>query len=836
MNEGRMRSESGVALVAALLIMLLMSTLLAGFTVVVMSDQQNRWVDRERTKAFYASHAAIEKLTADLGGLFATNVAPSPAQLNALQAQPPTTMSDVSFVAADGTSGYALGFTPDANGNPTAQSRMIASGPYEGMTGLVTPYTIDVTARTAAGGETHLRRQLQAVAIPVFQFGIFSETDLSFFPGPVFNFGGRVHTNANLYLASGATLTLADRVTAVNEIIRTNLSNGWATNTNYTGAVNVVTVPGSTRPLAPTEGSLVGTIGSALNDPTWMNLTMGPYAGSLRNGRTGARRLDLALVTIGGQPVDLVRRPTSATENVTNPQLYGQRYFSFASLRILLSDTPAKIQNLPTVTAANPVLLEGNWVAAPPAGYNNNAVDAVHPPIGLSSGNLLDGYRTLAGTPVIGGNIKIEAQDPNGNWRDVTAEILSLGIAGPNISNPNGAGNPCAPPSPDAVIRIQRVRDVPSTVPPLGLGATAAQNCGVGTTNATDFWPNVLYDPREGNVRDVAPGNAAQVALGGVMHYIELDVNNLRRWFLGQIGATGVNVMNTTGYVVYFSDRRGNQDLAGNETGEYGFEDTVNPASAAGTPNNVLDAGEDVNANGVLDTYGGQPRANGAAAPLGAGATPGTFVDPAIAKVNQAIFFRRALKLTNGTLGNIIAPGLTIVSENPVYVQGDYNANAAGGFGNPHVATAIIADAVTLLSNAWSDTESFLSPNDLNGRQAIDTWYRVAVMAGKTPSFPQPTGWGAAQDFGTDGGVHNFLRYIENWGTSTLNYRGSLASFYYSRQATGTYKCCTQVYSPPTRGYNFDIDFLTPALLPPRTPAFRDLNTLGFTQITTAGR
>ena len=82
-----------------------------------------------------------------------------------------------------------------------------------------------------------MRRTLQTVAIPVFQFGIFSENDLSFFAGPNFNFGGRVHTNVNLYLAegNGATLTMADRVTAVGEVIRTNLSNGWDANTQLHG-------------------------------------------------------------------------------------------------------------------------------------------------------------------------------------------------------------------------------------------------------------------------------------------------------------------------------------------------------------------------------------------------------------------------------------------------------------------------------------------------------------------------------------------------------------------------------------------------------------------------
>lgn len=52
-----------------------------------------------------------------------------------------------------------------------------------------------------------------------------------------------------------------------------------------------------------------------------------------------------------------------------------------------------------------------------------------------------------------------------------------------------------------------------------------------------------------------------------------------------------------------------------------------------------------------------------------------------------------------------------------------------------------------------------------------------------------------------------------------------------SRQAVGTYKCCADVYTPPTRAFVFDTDFLIPALLPPRTPMFRDVNTTGFAQI-----
>jgi hypothetical protein len=189
-----------------------------------------------------------------------------------------------------------------------------------------------------------------------------------------------------------------------------------------------------------------------------------------------------------------------------------------------------------------------------------------------------------------------------------------------------------------------------------------------------------------------------------------------------------------------------------------------------------------------------------------------------------------------------------VTAENPVYVQGNYNActnvtwNGANpacvgaGFGNQpavdHVSAAIIADAVTFLSNRWNDIRSFNQPYNVDNRPGATTWYRTAIIAGKGLNFDRPANnAGDHTDFGTDGGAHNFIRYIEDWGGQTLNYRGSLISFYTSRQAVGLYKCCDNVYSPPSRGYNFDTDFLTPALLPPRTPMFRDLNTLTFRQI-----
>jgi hypothetical protein len=118
----------------------------------------------------------------------------------------------------------------------------------------------------------------------------------------------------------------------------------------------------------------------------------------------------------------------------------------------------------------------------------------------------------------------------------------------------------------------------------------------------------------------------------------------------------------------------------------------------------------------------------------------------------------------------------------------------------------------------------------MTNRNANTTYYRAAIAGGKNIPFPQPTWSGVAQDFGTDGGLHNFLRYLEDWSGQTLYYNGSLVSMYYAEYDTGIFKCCTTVYSPPTRSYAFDTQFLNPANLPPGTPMFQDVVNLSYHQ------
>jgi hypothetical protein len=891
----RLHAERGSALLTVLLLLSLSVVMLGGFMTMVVTDQRLRSGDHDSTRAFYGAHGALEKLTADLGNLFLSDFSPNADQIDELTGASPE-FERIAFAEdADGNPGYRInvedldgdGSAFDVNGNPETEEDDIESGPFQGLRALSSTYILTAVARAEngprAGSEVHLERKVNTVSIPLFQFGIFSETDLSLFAGPAFDFGGRIHSNGNLFIAAGTgPLTVRDRVTVVGELVRSHLSNGWDTNTNYNGAVSVIRAAGVFRNLEKTEGSLLNTIGSAQNEPTWTNTSIGTYNGYLRNGRTGARRLDLPFVSFGATPVDLIKRGVADED----PRILDQRYYKLASLRILLSDTDANLTSLPGVVAATaPLTLDGGvygqpvgvsagnpavvpispTTAAVPCGSNVinvasaaafpaagriRVVTALGPPVVWSAvltytgkaGNQLTGvrgvpicggtafalnrnvqlvveYATPFGTPLLGGRIKIEMQLGDFSWTDVTAEILGLGISGRNLMT---AG--CAEPAPNAILRLQRLRTVP---------LAGVLPCGNGSANALDYVPNVLYDTREGLRRDnVAVANTT-LRLSGVMQYVELDVRNLSRWFRGEIGVSGPNALNVNGFTVYFSDRRTNRNALGNETGEFGYEDFINPLDADGISNAVLDQGEDVDGDGSLDRYGENAIVvAGSTGNFTAAARPWTGVTAAEARYNRAVLFRRGLKLTNGSLGNIVMPGLTIASENPVYVEGHYNANAAG-FGAGNAAAAVIADSVTLLSAAWNDETSLQQPNNPNNRNAVTTWYRMAILAGKGRSFPQPGG--TAQDFGTDGGVHNFLRYLEDWSGTQLRYRGALASFFHNRQGTGTYKCCTNVYSPPARMYEFDLNFRQPSLLPPNTPMFRDVNTTAFRQVIRRG-
>ena len=170
--------------------------------------------------------------------------------------------------------------------------------------------------------------------------------------------------------------------------------------------------------------------------------------------------------------------------------------------------------------------------------------------------------------------------------------------------------------------------------------------------------------------------------------------------------------------------------------------------------------------------------------------------------------------------------GLTIASQNPVYIQGDYNTGTttslpsssvpANSTGNPsntdsptvagytRKASAVLGDAVMFLSNAWNDSNSSLS---VSSRDASNTTYNTAIMAGFMPSNYTPT---SGSQYGYSGGGNNFPRFLESWSGNSCTYYGSMVELFQSATFTGKWDT-GNIYVPPVRRWNFDTNFSTKA-------------------------
>ncbi len=955
MKDTKDRSQ-GFTLIATLLMLLLMSGLAIGLLMMVNTEQKVGKGDLQNNVAYHNAEGGIEHMTSDLAAAFKSMQAPTPRVISAIGNNPPSipgvTWKDYQITSVPcGAQCYG----------------QIQSGPNQGLWAQIIPVNMLVTAAQAGGEEVSMTRTAQVALIPVFQFGVFSDSDLGFYSSPTLNFNGRVHTNGDLYLgvASAYKLTFHDKLTAYGNVVRAVLPNGLAASSyNDTGTVLIpIASQGcdgsqpACRAIGSTEGSVTGAGGNppqSSQNTNWPKISLSTYNGFVidgnygKTGGTGATNLSLPFVNGTNFPYEIIRRAPAGEPPAS--ALGGSRLYNIAQIRVLLSDDPSelpggvgvRLYNGPTasygvdytngvaasVPGTLPALGAGRWystyfaeastavkdttgwvncMASPglgadwalPGAMNNPTLTPgpVPGPLGGSTYNLIDGY------------LQVQYKNVAGNWVDVTSEWLNLGFAR-GLTPPTAPGS--NPVNPNAILLFQEPADRN------GNGVLdAAQNstggCGAklavnrpaetpndantnqpyygdgsktGSVSRNNWYPLNFYDTREGNPRDT---NTGVCTANGVMNAVEIDVGNLQRWLAGQTGTNGTNVdyLTQNGYVLYFSDRRGmlknpNVNPAA-KTGDSGLEDSINSSSAAGTPDNKLDpmpngktlSPEDVNENGVLDNFGEADLGDGFNAGNTAnGAQYSTTVNCmssfGTAKPNSTAArkawvsgARHVLKLVDGGFGNLpVRPdsptctsgtrtwtckgGFTVASENPVYIQGDYNTNSADTIWNatpvdktgpPYFAAAgIVADAVTVLSNNWSDLASFAYPTaPATGRVAKTTYYRVAIAAGKNMNFPFPS-WESSTNYGTgtDGGVHNFLRFLESWNGVQLNYYGSLVSLYYSTYNTGMFKCCTySVYEPPSRNYIFDADFAIPQGLPPGTPMFRDVNNLSYRQIYT---
>lgn len=175
--------------------------------------------------------------------------------------------------------------------------------------------------------------------------------------------------------------------------------------------------------------------------------------------------------------------------------------------------------------------------------------------------------------------------------------------------------------------------------------------------------------------------------------------------------------------------------------------------------------------------------------------------------------------------------GFTIATNVPLYIWGNYNADGNSATGTsilPDNAnerpTLVAADAVTVLSA--NPSFNFATMATTTSSTSTFTEISAAVLTGLVPTQ-------AGTDQIWSGGVHNLIRFLENW-SSNYRFRGSLGVLYQSEVALGAYhEGHNSFYSPPTRDMGYH-QYLSQGRFPPATPIQRTIRRMNLRDITAA--
>jgi hypothetical protein len=175
------------------------------------------------------------------------------------------------------------------------------------------------------------------------------------------------------------------------------------------------------------------------------------------------------------------------------------------------------------------------------------------------------------------------------------------------------------------------------------------------------------------------------------------------------------------------------------------------------------------------------------------------------------------------------------VSDQAIYVLGDFNRGTVNVGDLPEQPAALIGDSVNVFSNNyWSTTclgnlcrdgQSVRGLSDAS-RAATDTRVNAAFLGGVDTT---PAGFSGSYN----GGLENFPRFPENWSGRTLTYQGSFVSLGQPEHVNGPW-CGTgsgcNIYNPPNRNWNYNSAYTSAENLPPFTPRSLYLQQVLFSQ------
>ncbi|WP_420596640.1 PilX N-terminal domain-containing pilus assembly protein [Deinococcus sp.] len=188
-------------------------------------------------------------------------------------------------------------------------------------------------------------------------------------------------------------------------------------------------------------------------------------------------------------------------------------------------------------------------------------------------------------------------------------------------------------------------------------------------------------------------------------------------------------------------------------------------------------------------------------------------------ETNLGVVIRNADRLGTSNAAKPSEPqikGLTIVTNQPMYIQGNFNYDPSA----PTVKkpAAILADAINVLSTALDGKSTLVT------KASYTTATRTDINAAFLSGIDLTTGTNY------NGGLENYIRFHEKWTGIPFNYKGSFVSlgnsFHVDGPQSGPGK--TTRYDAPNRNWDYDTAFDDANNLPPLTPRFVYLRQLLF--------
>jgi hypothetical protein len=449
----RKAKERGSALIIVTLLLALLTIYVSASLTITTTDTVSSNFEVAQQKAYYTAFSKLEQMSRDFSSLFINSTNPSYDSLCRVVLAPPDVLNNFRVIKPNvncplgspcspayttkdfyASNLFDLGWVGQANfcivdvcnPNPTDGTActvaarppyplQISTGVYSGLQAFIRRYrqVSTVTNQVRGGADIQLTRDFDNLLLPLFQFGIFSDSDFELYVPPNWAFGGWVHTNNDFYLTSNTDGVATPQNVRFSQYFANasgTISNGPARisvgkhmligSEKFSNTVNTRTRMQFDIDNAGTINSLTENTGSATTGartPANCSRITSPSqdvvpgaCGPLDRQREpiiniGVPRLQLPIQTIlNANPIQLIRRGLASDfDPARSSPYFSARYYYKPSLRITLADYQSQ---LPRTFVAGDDVSNPASASGPYGGVQLDAPDPVLAMLGTGTG------------------------------------------------------------------------------------------------------------------------------------------------------------------------------------------------------------------------------------------------------------------------------------------------------------------------------------------------------------------------------------------------------------------------------------------------------------------